>query len=95
MLKSTVNMHELTATKVDLVEKEIILGIAAYNLVRSIITFAAYNLVRSIITFAARRLSLDPCRISFSRALEAIEANVLSLFYETDSEKLHKFLDDY
>lgn len=83
MLKSTVNMHELTATKVDLVEKEIILGIAAYNL------------VRSIITFAAQRLNLNPRCISFSRALEAIEANALNLFYETDSEKLYKFLDDF
>lgn len=83
MLKSTVNMQELTATKVDLVEKEIILGVAAYNL------------VRSIMTFAAQRLGVDPRCLSFSRTLEALEANALSLFYETDSEKLYKFLDDF
>lgn len=83
MLKSIVNMQELTATKVDLVEKEIILGVAAYNL------------VRSIITVAAQRLNINPRHISFSRALEAIEANAQSLFYESDSERLDKLLDDF
>lgn len=59
-------------TKVNLVEKEIVLGIAAYNL-------------RSIITFAAQRLEVEPPSMSVSRVVDAIEANALVLFYEHDS----------
>lgn len=69
--------------KLVVVEKEIILG------------DAACNLVRSIITFASQRLNLNPRCIIFSRALEAIEANALSSFYKSDSERLDKFLDDF
>ena len=82
-LKGMANLQEMTATKVNLVEKEIVLGIAAYNL------------VRSIITLAAQRLELKPRNISVARVIEAIEANALTLFYENDHEKLLSFLDDF
>ena len=64
-------------------EKELLLGVAAYNL------------VRTTITVAAQRLALAPRDISFSRALEAIEANADVLFYSADPRKIERFLDDF
>jgi hypothetical protein len=82
-LKRTVHMYKLTAKTKDNVEKDLLLGVAAYNL------------VRTTITVAAQRLALAPRAISFSRALEAIDANADLLFYSAEPRKLERFLDDF
>ena len=82
-LKRTVHMYKLTAKTTANVEKDLLLGVAAYNL------------VRTTITTAAQRLALAPRSISFSRALEAIDANAELLFYSAEPRHLEQFLDNF
>jgi len=82
-LKRTVTMYQLSAKTKDIVEKELLLGVAAYNL------------VRTTITLAAQRLTIDPRSISFSLALEAIDANADVLFYSAERHNIERFLDDF
>jgi hypothetical protein len=61
-LKREVRLHMLTAKSKDMVEKELVLGVAAYNL------------TRAAIQEAARLLELPPRRFSFSKARATINA---------------------
>ena len=61
-LKQTVHMHSLRSTTPDMADKELILGVTAYNF------------VRAAIWAAARAANLDPRRISFSRAQDVVNA---------------------
>jgi hypothetical protein len=61
-LKRTVGLHELTSRTPDLVEKELLMAVSAYNLVRA----AIYR--------AARRAGLAPRDFSFSAAQDAVVA---------------------
>ena len=61
-LKRTVGLHELTGRTPDTVEKELLIAVAAYNLVRATI----YR--------AARRAGLAPRDFSFSMAQDAVLA---------------------
>lgn len=61
-LKQTVHLHSLRSTTPDMAEKELVLGVTAYNFVRA-----------AILT-AARAANLDPRRISFSRAQDVVHA---------------------
>jgi hypothetical protein len=61
-LKRTVGLHELTGRTPDMVEKELLLAVSAYNLVRATI----YR--------AARRAGLNPRDYSFSAAQDAVMA---------------------
>src|SRR5476649_1930806 len=54
-LKQTLRLHSLTSKSPEMVEKELLLG------------FAGYNLVRSVQVQAARVANLEPKRLSFSR----------------------------
>jgi len=54
-LKQTLRLHSLTSKSPEMVEKELLLGVAGYNL------------VRSVQTEAARLANLEPKRLSFSR----------------------------
>lgn len=60
-IKYALNMEMLHAKSPAMLEKELILGIAAYNL------------MRSVLATAARRLKLQPREISFSRACALIQ----------------------
>jgi Transposase DDE domain len=61
-LKREVRLHMLEARSADMVEKELLLGVAAYNLTR-----AAMN-------EAGTALGLDPRRFSFSQAQDTLHA---------------------
>jgi hypothetical protein len=53
-LKRTVELHKLTSKSLDMVEKELLLA------------FAAYNLVRAVMCITARRANVKPRDLSFS-----------------------------
>jgi len=55
-LKRTVGLHQLTSKSVDMVEKELLLTIAAYNLVRAVMCLAAR---RAIVSFRHDRVSIE------------------------------------
>jgi hypothetical protein len=61
-LKQTVHLHTLRSTTPDMVAKELVLGVTAYNF------------VRAAIYAAARAANLDPRQISFSRAQDVVNA---------------------
>lgn len=61
-LKQTVHLHSLRSTTPAMAEKELVLGVTAYNF------------VRAAILAAAQAANLDPRRISFSRAQDVVNA---------------------
>jgi DDE family transposase len=61
-LKQTVHLHSLRTTTPDMAEKELVLGVTAYNF------------VRAAIWAAAQAANLEPRRISFSRAQDVVNA---------------------
>lgn len=61
-LKREVRLHMLTAQSKDMVDKELVLGVAAYNL------------TRAVINQAAQALQLSPRQFSFSMARDTINA---------------------
>jgi putative transposase len=61
-LKETVHLHSLRSTTPDMADKELVLGVTAYNF------------VRAAIYAAARAANLNPRQISFSRAQDVVDA---------------------
>ena len=80
-LKQTVHLHALTARSVQMVAKELVLGVAAYNLVRG--TMSA----------AARRAGIDPRRLSFSRVQDVVNAALPNLMAAASEEDYQRLLD--
>lgn len=72
-LKREVRLHTLTAKSKDMVDKELVLGVAAYNL------------TRAAINEAATALNLSPRQFSFSLARDTINA-FLPRFAEAQNE---------
>jgi putative transposase len=72
-LKQTLGMHSLRSQTPEMVEKELLLGIAGYNL------------VRSVQMMAARQANLEPRRLSFSRVQAVIMTAVPRLATITDA----------
>jgi len=61
-LKRTVGLHQLRGKSVEMVEKELLLAVAAYNL------------VRAVMCLAARQAHLSPRQLSFSFVQTVVEA---------------------
>lgn len=61
-LKQTVRLHQLSSKSVDMMEKELLLAVSAYNL------------VRAVMCLAARTAEISPRRLSFSRVQDAVYA---------------------
>lgn len=61
-LKRTVRLHHIAARKESMVEKELLTAVAAYNL------------VRAVMALAARRHHLSPRQLSFTFALNVVNA---------------------
>jgi hypothetical protein len=59
-LKQTVRLHRITAKSVDMMEKELLMAVSAYNL------------VRAVMCLAARRARLDPRQLSFTQVLNVV-----------------------
>ena len=75
-------LHSLTAKSVDMVAKELVLGIAAYNLVRGAMVAAAHV------------AGIDPRQLSFSRVQDVVNSSLPSLAAATDSpQEYQRVLD--
>jgi putative transposase len=61
-LKRTVGLQQLNSKSPEMIEKELLLAVAAYNL------------VRAVMCLAARRAGIDPRRLSFSFTQTVVEA---------------------
>ena len=61
-LKATVRLHQLTSKSVDMMEKELVMAIAAYNI------------VRAVIGWAAEQSAVEPRSLSFSLVQNVVEA---------------------
>jgi len=59
-LKRTVQLHHMTSKTVDTLEKELLVAISAYNL------------VRAVMCLAARRTNQDPRQLSFTQVLNVV-----------------------
>jgi putative transposase len=80
-LKRTVGLHQLSSKSVDMVEKELLLAIAAYNL------------VRAVMCLAARRVNLTPRQLSFSFVQTVVEAALPGLDNAANDEEYQQRLD--
>ena len=72
-LKQTLRLHSLSSKSMEMMEKELLLGIAGYNL------------VRSVQMAAARQANLEPRRLSFSRVHAVVMTAVPRLATLTDA----------
>lgn len=59
-LKRTVRLHHISAKSTDMLEKELLMAVAAYNL------------VRAVMCMAARRSRIDPRQLSFAGVLNVV-----------------------
>lgn len=80
-LKQTVHLHSLTAQSVDMVAKELVLGVAAYNLVRGTMYAAAHA------------AGIDPRQLSFSRVQDVVNAGLPNLAAADSPEAYQRVLD--
>jgi hypothetical protein len=80
-LKRTVGLHQLSSKSLDMVEKELLLAIAAYNL------------VRAVMCLVARRANLSPRQLSFSFVQTVVEAALPGLDHATSDEEYQRQLD--
>jgi hypothetical protein len=60
-LKRTVRLHHISAQSPDMMEKEFLLAVSAYNL------------VRAVMCMAARRSRIDPRQLSFTQVLTVVD----------------------
>jgi hypothetical protein len=80
-LKRTVGLHQLSSKSPDMVEKELLLAVAAYNL------------VRAVLCLAARRANLTPRQLSFSFVQTVVEAALPGLDHATTEEEYQRRLE--
>jgi len=80
-LKRTVGLHQLNSKSVDMVEKELLLAVAAYNL------------VRTVMCLAARRANLTPRQLSFSFVQAVVEAALPGLDHAATEEEYQRRMD--
>jgi hypothetical protein len=80
-LKRTVGLHQLSSKSVDMVEKELLTAIAAYNL------------VRAVMCLAARRANLSPRQLSFSFVQNVVEAALPGLDQAPNEAEYQRRLD--
>lgn len=80
-LKQTVAIHQLGGQSVDVVEKELLLAVAAYNL------------VRAVMCLAAQRVGLRPRQLSFSRVYGVLQAILPHLTQNNSAAELDYWLE--
>jgi len=80
-LKRTVGLHQLNSKSVDMVEKELLLAVAAYNL------------VRTVMCMAARRANLTPRQLGFSFVQAVVEAALPGLDRAATEEEYQRRVD--
>jgi Transposase DDE domain len=80
-LKRMVGLHQLSSKSRDMVEKELLLAVAAYNL------------VRAVMCLAARRVNLTPRAFSFSFVQTVVEAALPGLDQAATDEEYQRQMD--
>jgi hypothetical protein len=80
-LKRTVGLHQLSSKTLDMTEKELLIAVAAYNL------------VRAVMCLAARRANLKPRQLSFSFVQAVVEAALPGLDQAATDEEYQRRLD--
>jgi hypothetical protein len=80
-LKRTVGIHQLSSKSPDMVEKELLLAIAAYNL------------IRAVMCLAARRAGIEPRQLSFSFVQSVVEAALPGLDHASSDEEYGQRLE--
>jgi hypothetical protein len=80
-LKRTVGLHQLSSKSVDMVEKELLLAVAAYNL------------VRAVMCMAARRANIPPRQLSFAFVQAVVEAGLPGLSHAANEAEYQQRLD--
>ena len=80
-LKRTVGLHRLSSKSLDMVEKELLLAMAAYNL------------IRAVMCLAARRANLTPRQLSFSFVQTVVEAALPGLDHAANPVEYQRRLD--
>jgi len=75
-LKRTVRLHHISVKSQDMMEKELLMAIAAYNF------------VRAVMCMAARRSGIDPRQLSFSGVLNVVNCGWHKLI-EASSKQAH------
>ena len=80
-LKRTVGLQQLSGKSVEVVEKELLLAVAAYNL------------VRAVMCLAARRAHLPPRQLSFAFVQTVVEAGLPGLDRATTESEYQQRLD--
>jgi hypothetical protein len=80
-LKRMVGLQQISSKSMEMVEKELLLGIAAYNL------------VRAVMCLAARRVNLTPRQLSFSFVQTVVEAALPGLDQASSEEEYQQRMD--
>jgi len=80
-IKRTVELHKLTSKNKDMVEKELLLAMAAYNL------------VRAVMCLVARRARITPRQLSFSFVQTVVEAALPGLDGAVSEEEYQQRLE--
>ena len=80
-LKRTVGLHQLSSKSPDMVEKELLPAVAAYNL------------VRAVMCLAARRANIEPRQLSFSFVRSVVEAALPGLDRASCEEEYEQRLE--
>jgi hypothetical protein len=80
-LKRTVDLHQIHSQSVEMVEKEILLAVSAYNL------------VRAVMCLAARRAQVTPRQLSFSFVQTAVEAALPALSSASSAAEYNRQLE--
>lgn len=80
-LKRTVGLHQLSCKSAEMVEKELLLAVAAYNL------------VRAVMCLAALRAGIEPRQLSFSFVQAVVEAALPGLDSASDEEEYRQRME--
>lgn len=81
VLKRTVRLHHIHARSIDMMEKELLLAVLAYNL------------VRTVMCLAARKAGLSPRHLSFTAVYMLIETHLPKLLGARSSTAWRREMD--
>jgi hypothetical protein len=77
-LKRTVRLHHLTARTAEMMEKELLMAVSAYNL------------VRAVMCLAARRADVDPRQLSFTQVMNVVNCAWPRLMAAKSNQEHHR-----
>lgn len=80
-LKRTIHLHRIDAKSVDMMEKELLMAIAAYNV------------TRTVMYLAAEQAGIQPRELSFARVLYVVEAGMVGLMLNHRSGSMRRKLE--